>query len=291
MIIIYKECRVLFGKEGQFRVLQDGQQIGGEMRRKERIVRNRALPKWVLNALDNGNWVEVKAFVPKGDNASNFYLEVKGEVITPTTKVEEKVETHNISNEQWHLAKIETKYQRSRRIYRDFEEPINSYEGWEKVSERLLQGCSKETWNTFVGNNPLPASEEQYYEDVIRTDIEYKVLDNNTCDEITYDIVQPHTVGKFYTYELTDYVPTIKENKMADCWAIKHKEVSRVNLKIVKKEKVSEKIEKRESAPYESDDGYRMCTDTTEYKVTTYNVTLENGVELIHTSYQYLKTY
>ena len=291
MTIIYKECRVLFGENGQFRVLQDGQQIGGDMRRKERIVRNRALPKWVLKALDSGKWVEVKEFVPKGDNANNFYLEVRGETITPTIKKEEKVESYKISDEYWYSAKVEARYQRSRKVYKDFEEPMYSYDGWKKVDEKIIKGCSKEKWNNFVDNNPLPAREEQYYEDVVGTDTEYKVLNDNTCDEITYDILQPHTLGKYYTYKLVDYIPTIEENKMADCWSTKRKEVSRVNLKIVKKEKVSEKIEKRESAPYESNDGYRMCTDITEYNVTTYYVVLENGVELIHTDYKYLKTY
>ena len=121
MTIIYKECRVLFGENGQFRVLQDGQQIGGDMRRKERIVRNRALPKWVLKALDSGKWVEVKEFVPKGDNANNFYLEVRGETITPTIKKEEKVESYKISDEYWYSAKVEARYQRSRKVYKDFE--------------------------------------------------------------------------------------------------------------------------------------------------------------------------
>ena len=278
-IIIYDpECYITFAEDGDYRVIQDDNVLVATADRKDRIVRRRRLPNWCLKALKEGLWIEVSEFVPSGTDRDTFYLTVRGKTVRPTVKVETEIKTQHYScYDEWYSKLCEVTYQRERLEYNGFLKPISFYDGWKKVNETFLKGITKEDYENFKKNNPLPAKEERYYEDYIHDKSKYTFHDTYAIRQ-DYTVVHPHTDGWYYTYSLDDdYKPFIKKNKEADCWSYRWIEDDKTVLAIIKKELVRSYDTYEDSAKYESDDGMRMTSDRYYFTVFVYDVVLSDG--------------
>ena len=278
-IIIYdSDTYITFNEKGEYRVIQDGDVLAETAYRKDRIVRRRRLPNWCLKALKEGFWIEVSEFVPEGTDRDTFYLTVRGKTVRPTIKVETKTDTQHYSHcDIWYSKLCEVTYQRERLEYNGFLKPISFYEGWKKVNETFLKGITKEDYEKFKKDNPLPANEELYYEDYVHDKSKYTFKDTYAIRQ-DYTVVHPHTKGWYYTYSLdSDYKPFIKKNKEADCWEYRWIEDDKTVLAIIKKELVKSYDTYEDSAKYESDDGMRMTSDRYYFTVFVYDVVLSDG--------------
>lgn len=277
-IIIYdSETYVTFAEDGDYRVIQDGDVLAATADRKDRIVRRRRLPNWCLKALKEGFWIEVSEFVPSGTDRDTFYLTVRGKTVRPKTKVETMIKKQNSCDSVWYSKLDEITYQREVLEYNGFQKPVSDYWGWKKVNETFLKGITKEDYDNFKKNNPLPAKEERYYEDYMHDKSEYTFKDSYAI-RTDYTVVHPHTEGWYYSYHIdSDYKPYIKKEKLNDCWSYRWIEDDKTVLAIIKKELINSYDTYEDSAKYESDDGMRMTSDRYYFTVYVYDVTLSDG--------------
>lgn len=277
-VIIYSsDTYVIFNKDGEYRVIQ-GDDCLASTYTKAGVVRKRKLPNWCLKALKEGYWIEVSEFVPSGTDRDTFYLTVRGKTVRPKTKVETETRTEDrYSDDVWHRRLVKVDYQRERLEYNGFQKPISFYEGWKKVNETFLKGITKEDYEKFKKNNPLPAREEKYYEDYVHDKSKYTFKDSYAI-RTDYTVVHPHTEGWWYSYQIdSDYKPFIEKNKMNDCWEYRWIEDDKTVLAIIKKELVKSYDTYEDSAKYESDDGMRMTSDRYYFTVYVYDVVLSDG--------------
>lgn len=277
-IIIYSsDTYITFNEKGEYRVIQDGDVLVETAYRKDRIVRRRKLPNWCLKALKEGYWIEVSEFVPSGTDRDTFYLTVRGKTVRPTIKVETKVEKQNSCDSVWYSKLDEITYQRELLVYGDFQKPVSYYWGWKKVNETFLKGITKEDYENFKKNNPLPAKEAMYYEDYVHDKSKYTFKDSYAIRQ-DYTVVHPHTEGWYYSYHIdSDYKPYIKKEKLNDCWSYRWIEDDKTVLAIIKKELINSYDTYEDSAKYESDDGMRMTSDRYYFTVFVYDVVLSDG--------------
>lgn len=294
MTIIYsKETVITFNENGDYRVIQDTICIAETAKRKDKIVRKRKLPNWCLKALDNGFWIEVSEFVPKGTNRNDFYLEIKGKSVKPQLfdEVEIKIAT-SFDEPLYHKCQVKTTLSRKVEGYKDFRKPMSFFEGWKIISKEIINGLLRSDFDKFKQENPLPKDkDEEYCEEFVETKIEYR-FEENLAIKNEYDIVQPHTKGHWYSYEIDDnYNPYIRKNKLADNWSLKRILKNTKTLSYIKKDVISVHRQIEQSASYESEDGYRMTYDTTEYEITEYNVILSDNSEHRMSIRKWIKTY
>lgn len=297
MIIIYsKDTYITFNREGKYRVVQDGVCLAGTAGRKDAIVRNRQLPKWCIRAIEQGFWIEVQEFVPKGTTRQDFYLEVKGKTVKPDLFEESKVQgVQSDPNHtgQWSFYRGLNHLQRKVRGYKDFREPLSDWQGWEIVRHEFVKGLLKKDDKEFRAANPLPQGDRRYYEDFIKTEVKYTFYDDYAVKE-EFDVVQPHETGYFYTYEYDEdenFRPYIKKHPVLNCWHVLWKSKGKENLSFLKKDVLTTRISTEFDGKCESNDGYRMDSCYSRYKVENCHIVLSDGTEHTVDLWHYLESW
>ena len=276
-IIHSKEAYITFNEKGEYRLMQGEEALAATAHRKDKIVRRKRLPNWCLKALEEGKWIKVSELVPQGTCREDFYLQIKGQAITPQRKVKTKEEKDHYSDTIYARREVFKKYEKEVLYFEDFELQTPCWSGWELKEKTYGKELLNEDFLNFKKENPFPETVKVIRNDFLETIEEYHFKDDFAIKE-EVSLFQPHTEGYYFTYGIDDdYHPYIRREELADHWAPVRVKGDKLTLAYIKKELIDSYTTTENSGKYESNDGMRKAYDVYRYKVDRYDVTLSDG--------------
>lgn len=229
-------------------------------------------PSWVYKALKEGKIVDVNEVLILDE-----YAIFKGKSYNPIIREDKSL--------KWDRICVDYRVYREKAysVKTEWIHPVTgkSLDVKYSYSEDIDLIMSNEEVNKFKVNNPLPGFESVIIPGVdpkVRTEIRTKNIDINNM-MVTISLEEYVSYPAMYTRYLYDY--SVDKGLFIDseinyCDTEVSKRKYDVNKKIVNIEFNRSHL-KTDTYKYESEDGMRICSDTTTYDVYLYKCTLEDG--------------
>lgn len=289
IVITNKDTRIIINDKGGYKLVVPYELMSEEIFRspnfskRDRIIRNRTLPKWCCEALKDGKWIDVSSIEINGD-----YAVVRGKAISPnrTTETRSK-DVGSWGRGEVYWQKLRIAEERIILSYKDCKECSS----WKEVNREVLTTISEEERKAFEAANPLPKNDLRQYVEIVGKPVEYDLEDDGAIKKYCR-LTKNHEEGVWYKYGIDEENAKLiieKHNRNYDSTPNKIC-IGKTKVLYDSKKYIRTYETTRESSKYESEDQMGWRSDTYVYRVDEYKVVIE-GNDMIYKKLTFLYGY